>query len=60
MFRKNYGVLLQCIEKQDVDEVLKDIHDGPVGSHFSGDTTTHKVLRARYYFPTVFKDVHAY
>jgi hypothetical protein len=47
LFRNNYdGVLLRCLEKQDVDKVLKDMHDGPVGGHFSGDTTTHKVLRA--------------
>jgi hypothetical protein len=61
LFRKNYdGVLLRCLERQDVDNVLKDMHDGPVGGHFSGDTTTHKVLRAGYYWPTLFKDAHAY
>jgi hypothetical protein len=61
LFRKNYdGVLLWCLKKQDVDKVLKDMHDGPVGGHFSGDTTTHKVLRVGYYWPTLFKYAHAY
>jgi hypothetical protein len=47
LFINNYdGVLLRCIEIKDVDNVLKDMHDGPVGGHFSGDTTTHRVLRA--------------
>jgi len=33
------------LEKKDDDNVLKDMHDGPVGGHFSGDITTDKVLR---------------
>ena len=50
LFRKNYdGVLLVCLEKQDVDNVMSNMHDGPVGGHFSRDTTTRKILRARYY-----------
>ena len=37
-----------------------DLHDGPVGGHFSGDTIAHKILRARYYWPTLFKLAHAH
>ena len=36
------------------------MHDGPTGGHFSGDTTTHNILRAGYYWPTLFKDAHAH
>ena len=36
------------------------MHDGPVGGHFSGDTTTHKIIKAGYYWPTLFKDAHDY
>jgi hypothetical protein len=61
LFIKNYDkVLLRCLEKQEFDKVLKDMHDGPTGVHLSGDTTTHKLLRAGYYWPTLFKDAHAY
>jgi len=36
LFRNNYdGVLLRCIEKQEVDKVLKDMHDGPTSGHLS-------------------------
>lgn len=60
-FRKNYdGVLLRCLEKDDAEKVLKDLHDGPAGGHFSGDTTAHKVLRAGSYWPTLLKDAHAH
>jgi len=61
LFRKNYDrVFLRCLEKQDADKVLKDMHDGPTGGHFLGDTIAHKVLRNGYYLPTLFKDAHAY
>ena len=31
-----------------------------MGGNFSGETKAHKKLRARYYFPTLFRDSHAY
>ena len=37
-----------------------ELHDGLAGGHFSGDTTAHKILRARNYWPTLFKDAHAH
>ena len=61
LFRKNYnGVLLRCLEKEDTKKVITELHDKPVGGHFSEDMKTHKILRARYYWPTLFKDVHAH
>jgi hypothetical protein len=61
LFRKNYdSMLLRCLEKQEADKVLFDLHDGPAGGHFGGDTTAHKILRAGYYWPTLFKYSHAY
>ena len=50
LFRKNYdGVLLRCLEKEDAKKVMSELHDGPAGGHYSGDTIAHKVLRASYY-----------
>ena len=61
LFRKNYdGVLLRCLEKEDAEKVMTDLHDGPTRGHYSGDTTAHKILRAGYYWPTLFKDAHAH
>ena len=48
------------MEKEDAKRVITELHDGPAGGHFSGDTTTHKILRAGYYWPTLFKDAHAH
>jgi hypothetical protein len=59
LFRKNFdGVFLRCLEKEDLEKVLSKIHAGESSGHFSGDTTTHKVLRAGYYWPTLFKYAH--
>ena len=46
-FRKKYDeVFLRCLEREDAEKVVKQLHDGPTGGHFSGDTTIHKILRA--------------
>jgi hypothetical protein len=59
--RKNYdGVFMRCLETRDAEKVLSKLHDGPTGGHYGGDTTSHKILRAGYYWPTLFKDSHAY
>lgn len=45
LFRKKYdNVLLSCFEKNDVEKVLVDLHDGPYGGNFGGETTAHKIL----------------
>jgi hypothetical protein len=60
LFRKNFdSVLMRCLKRDEAEKVLFELHAGEVGGHFSGDTTTHKVLRVGYYWPTLFKDAHA-
>jgi hypothetical protein len=53
------GVLMRCLEKDEAENVLLELHAGEAGGHFGGDTTAHKVLRAGYYWPTLFRDSHA-
>ena len=50
---------MRCLEKDEAEKVLLELHAGEAGGHFGGDTTTHKVLRVGYYWPTLFKDAHA-
>ena len=52
--------MLRCLEKEESDLVLTQIHDGTTGGHFGGDTTAHKILRAGYFWPTLFKYAHAF
>ena len=61
IFRRNYdGVFMRCLEQEDASKVVKELHDGLVGGHFSGDTIAHNILRVGYCWPTLFKDSHAY
>lgn len=61
LFRINYdSILLRCLEKSKAEKVLQELHNGPAGRHYAGDTTAHKILRAGYYWPTLFKDSHSY
>jgi transposase InsO family protein len=60
LFCQNFdGVLMRCLEKDEAEKVLLELHAGEAGGHFGGDTTAHKVLRAGYYWPTLFRDAHA-
>lgn len=46
LFRMNYGsVLLRFLEKYKAEKVLLELHDRPVGGHYVGDVTAHKILR---------------
>jgi hypothetical protein len=50
LFRQNFdGVLMRCLEKDEAEKVLLELHAGEAGGHFGGDTTAHKVLRVGYY-----------
>jgi hypothetical protein len=60
LFHQNFdGILMRCLEKDEAEKVLLELHAGEVGGHFGGDTTTHKFLRVGYYWPTPFRDAHA-
>jgi hypothetical protein len=40
---------MHCLEKDEAERFLLELHAGEAGGHFGGDTTAHKVLRAGYY-----------
>ena len=61
LFRRNSdGVYLRCLDKDETEVILKELHSGPAGGHFGGETTTHKILRAGYYWPTLFRDSYTF
>lgn len=41
-------------------EILKSTHDEPYGGHFVDRRTAFKILRARYFWPYLFKDAKQY
>ena len=40
--------------------ILKELHFGLADGHFGGKTTAHKILRAGYYWPTLFRYYYAF
>jgi len=57
----NYdGLLPRCLEKEDVERVLRELHDALAGGNFARETIVHKILREGYYWPTFFRDAHAH
>lgn len=59
LFRKDFdGVLLRCIQTDQINRLLKELHDDPIGGHFSSKITIMKIMRFGYYWPTLFSDYH--
>jgi len=58
LFWKNHeGILLNCLLKDEADKVLNEFHAGDCGGHLYWKSTADKILRARFYWPTLFSDV---
>ena len=54
LFKKSGTCLLQrCLEMEEAQQVLQDIHEGDCGNHFGGRNLSFKVLRMGYYWPTL-------
>ena len=61
LFRKDLnGVLLRCITSNQVDRMMKEFHDGLDGGNFLERKIAMKVMRASYYWQTLFNDAHKY
>ena len=61
LFWRNYeGILLNCLLKDESNKVLQEFHVGDYGVHLDWKTTSRKILRAGFYWPTLFSDVKKY
>jgi hypothetical protein len=49
-------ILRRCLIHEEVERVLNDFHLGTCGGHLSGMATAQKILRAGYFWPSIFKD----
>ena len=48
--------LLKCLNMEEADQALREIHLGCCGNHAGGRTLARKVLLAGYFWPTLQKD----
>ena len=50
LYKKSFfGLLLQCITREEFEAVLKSIHSRVCGNHIGGRSLAHKALTARYF-----------
>jgi hypothetical protein len=52
--------LLKCVEIQEGKQLIREVHEGPNGSHQGARTVARKILQLGYYWPTLFKDAQDY
>jgi hypothetical protein len=52
------GVILRCVDELESKIRLVDSHSRFYCGHFAAKTTAHKILRAGYYWSTIFSYVH--
>ena len=50
------SILRRYLTLEEAEVVLNDFHSGACGGHLSGLSTTQKILRAGYFWPSIFKD----
>jgi len=53
-------IFRRCIPDNEVSSVIKFFHFEACGGHFSSRKTTAKILQSGFYWPTMFKDSHAF
>jgi hypothetical protein len=54
------GLILRCVDPEEYNKLVDEFHKGLCGGHHSARTTTHKILRGGYYWPTIVLDVHKF
>ena len=52
------GLLLKCLPETEAEKIKQEFHAGECGGHLNWKATTKKILRAGYYWPTLFNDIH--
>lgn len=53
LYKRNYDSdLLRCVNKQEQNQIIMEIHEGSFGTHANGHTMVKKILRSGYYWMT--------
>ena len=53
-------IFRRCIPDNEISSVIKFCHSEACGGHFSSKKTAAKILQCGFYWPTLFKDAHAF
>jgi len=58
LYWKDQGsILLRCVNPEQAKKIVDEIHRDDCGGHLFWKATTYKILRASFYWPTLFNDV---
>ena len=52
------GILLNCLHEEEADKVIDEFHKGDCGGHQYWKATANKILRAGYFWQTMFRDIY--
>ena len=59
LYRRGYSLpCLRCTSSEEVDYILREMHEGIYGNHVGERSLMGKMLRAGYYWPTLLKDAY--
>jgi hypothetical protein len=53
-------IIRRCIPQNEYQKIISFCHDHACGGHFSSKKTAAKILQSGFYWPTIFRDAHAY
>ena len=53
-----YGIILGCVNKDEAKKLIKELHLRYCGGHYETHTIANKIMRERYYWDTLFTEVH--
>lgn len=59
-WRNPDGLVLRCVNQNKSKELMNEFHSGFCGGHYAAKTTTHKILRVGYCWPSIFSDVQSF
>eukprot|EP00253_Pinus_taeda_P025104 PITA_25104 len=59
-WRNPEGIVLRCVDEIESKKLVSEFHSGFYGGHYAAKTTAHKILRAGYYWPSIFSDVNKF
>ena len=61
LYKRGFSLpYLRCLSPEEVDYVMREVHEGICGNHLGSRSLVHKLIRAGYYGPTMQKDAQAY
>ena len=58
-WRDPAGIMLKCVDENDDQRIMIELHQVACGGHPYWKSTANRILRVRYYWPTLFSDVFA-